>query len=480
MTTQVNGLENACARDHKTIDDQSSPKFMKAQQSQRLKREVNQFLKAYPDLTQFEVLVTDICGHYFGKRYPIDKLASFAAEGLAMPASMFTLSTLGEPLDGLYYGIDDGDPDAHFYLVPGSLCLNDWGREARAQVVATTCDGDQPSWFEPRYVLQKVVDAYAARHWRPMVAFELEFYLFAAQRDADDLLQIVRNPKTGRKDTATVLSSARIGDFETVIDDIIHACEMQNIDTGAISAELGPGQFEINFNHHADVLRAADETCLFKRIVVEIAKKHGMGASFIAKPLLAFAGNGLHMHISVVDDQGKNIFAGPRKGHARLYHAIGGLLATMPAAMSFWAPNINSYRRYRGGTSCAPVSLTWGNENRTVAFRIPHAKEGAWRVENRVPGADANPYLAMAVTLAGMLHGIQNKLDPGEATDQAVVGRDESLPLDMRTALARTLDSVELSDIMGREFIELYCRHRAAETTAFENHINAREYDWYL
>jgi glutamine synthetase len=152
----------------------------------------------------------------------------------------------------------------------------------------------------------------------------------------------------------------------------------------------------------------------------------------------------------------------------------------MPAAMSFWAPNINSYRRYRGGTSCAPVSLTWGNENRTVAFRIPLAKQDAWRVENRVPGADANPYLAMAVTLAGMLHGIKNRLDPGEATEQAVVGRDHNLPLDMRTAIATTLDSEALGDIMGREFIELYCRHRAAETTEFENHINAREYDWYL
>jgi glutamine synthetase len=205
-----------------------------------------------------------------------------------------------------------------------------------------------------------------------------------------------------------------------------------------------------------------------------------MGASFIAKPLLECAGNGLHMHISVVDAKGKNIFATASKAHARLYHAIGGLLATMPAAMSFWAPNINSYRRYRGGTSCAPVSLTWGNENRTVAFRIPLAKQGAWRVENRVPGADANPYLAMAVTLAGMLHGIKNKLDPGEATEQAVVGRDENLPLDMRTALASTLDNKALGDIMGREFIELFCRHRAAEMTEFENHINAREYDWYL
>ncbi len=448
--------------------------------SKQLAGEIDSFLSANPEIKQVEVLATDICGHFFGKRYPISKLATFAQEGLAMPASMFVLNTLGEPLDGIRYGVDDGDPDAHFYLVPGSLCLNNWGNKPRAQMLATTCEDDHPAYFEPRYVLQRAIDGFTARGWHPMVAFELEFYLFDAQRDADGLLQIVRNPKTGRKDTATVLSSTRVGDFEEVIDDIIHACQLQSIDTGAISSELGPGQFEINFNHHSDVLRAADETSLFKRTVIEIAKKHGMCASFIAKPLLAYAGNGLHMHISVVDDEGRNIFDRGGSAHQRLHHAIGGLLDTMPAAMSFWAPSVNSYRRYQGGISCAPVSLTWGNENRTVAFRIPLAKQGAWRVENRVPGADANPYLAMAATLAGMLHGIDNEIDPGAATTEAVEGRDESLPLKMSAALAATRSSAALKATLGEQFIELYSQHRAAETAAFENHISSREYDWYL
>ncbi len=448
--------------------------------SQQLSLEVEGLAAAYPDITQVEVLSTDICGHFFGKRYPLGKLESFARDGLAMPASMFVLNTLGEPLEGIYYGVEDGDPDAHFSLVPGSLCINDWGNSPRAQVLATTCHGEAPTYFEPRYVLQRVIDSYAERNWRPTVAFELEFYLFDSQRDGDGGLRVARNPKTGREDTATVLSSTRVGDFEAVIDDIVRACELQRIDTGAISSELGPGQFEINFNHHDDTLRAADETSLFKRIVIEVAKKHGFCASFIAKPLLEQAGNGLHMHISVVDGNGANIFADDEQAHPRLHHAIGGLLETMPAAMSFWAPNVNSYRRYRGGTSCAPVSLTWGDENRTVAFRIPLAHQGAWRVENRVPGADANPYLAMAVTLAAMLHGIDGKLDPGPATTEAVTGRDENLPLNLADALAATRASKVLADGLGAEFIDLYCHHRAAETAAFENYISAREYDWYL
>ncbi|MFT5398638.1 MAG: glutamine synthetase [Planctomycetota bacterium] len=453
---------------------------MSTKKDAKMDLDCKEFLNKNKDIRELEVLATDLNGHYFGKRYPIAKLKSFADEGLAFPGSMFLLNSIGEPLDNMYFGIDDGDPDAHFQLVPGSLSVNSWSSQRRAQVLASTSQSPEPIFFEPRHILQKVLQAFAASKWHPIVAFELEFYLFDGQRDDQDLVQIVRNPKTGRRDTATVLSTTRISDFESVIDDIISACEMQGIETGAISAELGPGQFEINFNHHNDVLRAADETCLFKRTVVEVAKKHGLSASFIAKPILDQAGNGLHMHISVADAKGNNIFSQGDKPHPHLMHAIGGLLDAMPASMSFWAPTVNSYRRYRGGVSCAPVSLTWGHENRTVAFRIPLAKEGAWRVENRVPGADANPYLAMAATLAGMLHGMLNKLDPGKPSTEAINGRDANLPLSLSAALGTTIGSEALMSMMGRGFIELYCRHREAETVAFENHISSREYDWYL
>jgi glutamine synthetase len=453
---------------------------MKQSSSDQLHKEIKKFRQKYPAINELEVIAVDISGHFFGKRYPIARLDSFATDGLAFPRSMFVLSTLGESLSDMHYGNDDGDPDAHFFLIAGSLCVNDWGSQPRAQVMATSHSDNEPTFFEPRNVLKKVLQAYTDRKWQPMVAFELEFYLFDRERDGADLIKIIRNPKTGRLDTPTVLSSTRISDFEQVIDDIIKTCNQQGIETGAISAEMGPGQFEINFNHHADVLRAADETCLFKRSVIEVAKKHGMMASFIAKPLLQQPGNGLHMHISVIDNKGKNIFADGNKPHQRLLDAIGGLLDTMPAAMSFWAPNINSYRRYVGGSNLAPVSLTWGNENRTVAFRIPLAKDGAWRVENRVPGADANPYLAMATTLAGMWYGMEHKLDPGKAVDDSVEGKDKDLPLNLPSALNTTIGSQALIETLGRNFIELYCQHRVSETFLFDQSISPREYDWYL
>jgi glutamine synthetase len=453
---------------------------MKKTKNSPLMSIVDEFLNANPAIEEVEVLSVDLCGHFFGKRYPISKLKSFAKDGLAMPMSMFVLDTLGTPLTGISFGDDDGDPDAHFYLIADSLCINDWGSKPRAQIMATSYQGDSPTFFEPRNVLESILKAYEAKNLRPTVAFELEFYLFDGERNANDLIQLVRNPKTGRIDTPTVLSSSRISDFEGVIDDIIRSCNQQSIETGAISAEMGAGQFEINFNHHDNVLRAADETCLFKRIVIEVAKKHHMLASFMAKPLLDQPGNGLHMHISVLDEKGLNIFADGDQPHQNLLHAIGGLLDTMPAAMSFWAPNTNAYRRYTGGFNCAPVSLTWGYENRTVAFRIPLARDGAWRVENRVPGADANPYLAMAITLAGMLHGMNNQLNPGEASDQAINDKDNNLPLNLDSALISTISSEPLISALGEEFIEIYCQHRKAEAFSFLQTVSPREYDWYL
>jgi glutamine synthetase len=449
-------------------------------QNSQLIQKVDDFLRTNPEIESIEILSVDICGHFFGKRYPISKLRSFAKDGLAMPMSMFVLDTLGAPLAGINYGDDDGDPDAHFYLIADSLCINDWGSKPRAQIMASSYKDDSPTFFEPRNVLQSVLNAYEAKNLHPTVAFELEFYLFDSKRNTNDLIRLVRNPKTGQIDSPTVLSCSRISDFEIVIDDIIRSCNLQSIETGAISAEMGAGQFEINFNHHNNVLRAADETCLFKRIVIEVAKKNHLLASFMAKPLLDQPGNGLHMHISVLDGNDHNIFADGEKPHQNLIHAIGGLIDIMPAAMSFWAPNTNAYKRYTGGFNCAPVSLTWGYENRTVAFRIPLARDGAWRVENRVPGADANPYLAMAITLAGMLHGMENQLDAGNPTDHAVNNKDRNLPLNLDTALVSTIQSGPVINALGQEFVELYCQHRKAEAFTFLQTISSKEYDWYL
>ncbi len=440
--------------------------------------EIETFLADNPDIEEFEVVAMAISGRYFGKRYPIEFLSEFAEQGLVFPRSMFTLSSVGSLLPGTYFGIEDGDPDAAFHLVPGRLSRINWGNKPRAQVLASSLTDE--AFFEPRYVLEKILESYQKRGWHPTVAFELEFYLFDGERDDLGLVQTVINPKTGQPDSANVLSSERISDFEAVIEDILQACQLQGIATGAISAELGPGQFEINFNHHEDVLRAADESGLFQHCVREVAKQHGMTGSFMAKPLLDEAGNGLHMHISICDEEGNNIFAAGDQPTPLLHHAIGGLLEAMPECMSMWAPLVNSYRRFKGGTSCAPVSQSWGMENRTVAFRIPLAKANAWRVENRVPGADANPYLAMAATLAAMLHGIDQQINPGEPSQQALDVIDDNVPMSVTSAVERSRKGGILGQYLGEEFMQFYCLQREAEAEAFSFYLSNREYDWYL
>ena len=200
----------------------------------------------------------------------------------------------------------------------------------------------------------------------------------------------------------------------------------------------------------------------------------------MAKPLLDEAGNGLHMHISICDEEGNNIFAAGDQPTPLLHHAIGGLLEAMPECMSMWAPLVNSYRRFKGGTSCAPVSQSWGMENRTVAFRIPLAKANAWRVENRVPGADANPYLAMAATLAAMLHGIDQQINPGEPSQQALDVIDDNVPMSVTSAVERSRKGGILGQYLGEEFMQFYCLQREAEAEAFSFYLSNREYDWYL
>ncbi len=441
-------------------------------------QEIEAFAAQYPHIEEVDLISTDLAGNFFGKRYPMRKLQGMAEKGFAIPASMFLMGSHGEPIE-MQQGWYDGDPDVQAQVIPGSLTLSTWLNKERAQMLFTTEMNGQPNYFEPRNLLKKVLEIFSARDLKPVVAFELEFSLLDPKRDEKGMAQIVHNPKTGQRDGAAILGRERISDFEDVLDDIVQTCKLQDIKTGAICAEMGSGQYEINFEHYNDALEAADKTCLFKRIVKEVAKKHGMLASFIAKPFLDEPGNGLHMHVSIVDKDGRNIFDGGDKASKELIQAIGGLMQLMPESMALYAPNVNSYRRYTA-QSCATVSRTWGYENRTVAFRVPLAQDGAWRVENRVCGADANPYIAMAGTLAGLHYGMNNNVDAGEPSIKSIDKSDSDLPFDLPSALALCKDSEAFKVYFGEEFMSLYYAHRKSELKVFEAFINAREYDWYL
>ncbi len=442
-----------------------------------MQSEIERFISQYPDVREVDVIALDLVGKLFGKRYPIRDLEKLAKGQAKMPAAMHLMCTKGYPVDAKGYGFDDGDPDANIQLVPGSLNYVSWESVPRAQVMATfTTEQGEPLFWEPRAVLQRVVDSLKAAGCFPVVAFELEFYLCRPKADGSAQIEPPQGKLTGRADGLAVLSLERIADYGDCLSEIIQCCEQQGVITGPVSAELGPGQYEINLQHNEDVMAAADQCVLFQRIVRGVALKHGYQASFMAKPYLQEAGNGFHFHASLYGASGENILS-PNQDE-RLRQVVAGLLQLMPASMLFFAPNINSFRRLKPGNN-TPLTPNWGYENRSVAVRIPLSDERNRRVEHRVAGADANPYLAMAVVLAGIHYGLDAAAEPPEPV-QDICLNAEGLPVDLRSAIALCRQSEVLKTYLGDEFVEVFAAQRLSELLEFENEISAREYDWYL
>lgn len=442
------------------------------------------FLEAHPGIGSVDAIFADLCGVIRGKRHPIDEIDKIYDEGLAFPGSTFLLDVLGENHDPRGLGFSDGDPDSLAKAIPGTLKVVPWAPKPLAQVMLTFAGADgSPYYFEPRNVLGRVAQRFDELKLRPVVAFELEFYLIDPQRIEGDAPQPPISPMTMQRDNGTqVYGMADVDAFGALLEEITRACALQEVPTGAITAEYAPGQFEINLGHVADPLMAADHCLLFQRAVRGIAKRHGLQATFMAKPYPERAGSGMHMHISMLDEEGNNVFDGgaEQPASATLQHAIGGVLHSLPEAMAFLAPNPNSYRRFMPNIF-VPIRRSWGYENRSVALRIPLGKGSARRIEHRVAGADANPYLTLATALAGIHDGILNARDPGAAFEgNAGYAFDEGLHWRCRRAFEALSDAAVLREYFGGEYLDTYAACKLAEMDKFESQPSPLEYRWYL
>ena len=382
--------------------------------------ELSDYLSRYPDTKYLDVYYCDLSCVIRGKRYPIHQAEKVFTTGMMTPGSCFLLGVNGESMDPEGMGFSDGDPDEVGKAVPGTLVPSPWSQLPTAQVMLTLESLDkEPYYFEPRNVLARTLQKFNELGLRPMVAFELEFYLLEPGRSENGSLIPPKSPLTGQRTDATqVYSMDDVEDFSLFLDEISSNCETQGVTTGAISGEYAPGQFEINLQHSDNPMQAADHCVMFRRVVQSVARKNGWQASFMAKPYLQEAGSGLHLHISLLDGNGNNAFDGggaygtPQCGNDTFFHAIGGLKQAMPDSMGILAPNTNAFRRFVPNIF-VPVTPCWGYENRSVAMRIPKSPGAARRIEHRVAGADANPYLTLAALLAGIHHGIINGIDPG-------------------------------------------------------------------
>ena len=278
-----------------------------------------------------------------------------------------------------------------------------------------------------------------------------------------------------------MLAFDKLDEFASVLADIDAACITQNVPAGAATAEYGGGQFEVNLGHLPDPVLAADHALMLRRIVKGVAQAHGLDATFMSKPFAEQSGSGLHIHVSLVDGAGRNVFdeTGP-EGDRLLGHAIAGLQATTHDAMAIFAPNLNAYRRF-APNQFVPVNTSWGVNNRSVSFRIPAGGGSARRIEHRIAGAEANPHLVMAAVLAGLHHGLTAGLSPSPpSTGNAGEVADPAMPLKLWTALDRLEASVLMADYLGPRYPAAYAAIKRSEFEAFMAQVFSREYDWYL
>jgi glutamine synthetase len=445
--------------------------------------ELAAFLARHPETAFLDVMFCDISGVLRGKRIPIADAERLYTEGMQGPVSAITLSVTGHTDDPFGRGNSDGDPDQCFRPVTGTLAPVPWLGPQIAQVLCSFWQGDgSPEPSDPRQVLAGVLARFDGLDLTPMVAVELEFFLIDRERNTGGAPLPPIAPGTGRRMPHN--HSFGLSELESVsgiATDFSRTAEAQGLSPGTMIVEYSAGQFEVNLRHKPDAMRAADEGQLLQRLVRNVAKRHDMEATFMAKPYPDGAGSGLHFHVSLLDRNGRNLFAdGEVMQNAMLRHAVGGMFDTMAEAMAFFAPNMNSYRRLAPG-QFAPTGKWWAYDHRGVAIRIPSGPPEARRLEHRMAGADAQIHLALAAVLAGIHHGLTNQIAP----PAPIVGPvpetgDPDLPVELGTALARLGTATVLPAYLGAEFCRLYAEARRLETAGLQAFIPPAEYDYYL
>lgn len=441
------------------------------------------WLAEHPDLRFVDAFVADMNGVLRGKRLRADAAVKCFQDGLRLPRSLVATDIWGEDVEGSSLLFETGDRDGLCVPVGPGLQLMPWATEPTAQVLTMMHDTDGSSFdADPRQQLVNALAACAQLGLTPVVAFELEFSLFAAE--FDDLGRPALPPTTGK---ARRVADGRIYGMDELdahgafVNELYSACDQQGLPLESVIVEAGPGQFEVNLRHQADALCAADHALLLRRVVKGVAARHQLLASFMAKPFGELPGNGMHVHLSVCDEQGKNVFDdGSEMGSALLRHAVGGLQATVPEAMILFAPHLNSMRRFRH-KSHAPARVNWGYDNRTVAVRIPVSDGRDRRLEHRVAGADANPFLVLSAILRGLLHGIDGSVEPASPVEgNGYEAAGANIPSDWAGAVQAFVDGQVLSPAFGPLFTRVYHACKRQELAVAGARITDFEYDTYL
>ena len=449
-------------------------------------KELSLFLEAHPELETLELLVPDMNGIIRGKRINVDEADTLYENGLNFPAATHLLDSSGNVIDDLVLGTDDGDPDFTARPVENSLVMVPWLDNPTAQAIITLVDrNNEPYASESRNILKKTVAILNEQGLYPTVAVELEFYLI----HDPDALSI--SPRYGPVPGTTLLQTGPqvysledLRELDPFFNQLQANCKLQEIPVGTTISEFSTGQFEVNLHHVDDPLLAADHAILLRRAVRETAKSFGLGATFMAKPFMETAGSGMHIHISLQDSDGNNLFNADENDatgfNTNLQYAVGGLAETMAEGMAIFCPNANSYRRFQPGFF-APITPNWGPNHRNLSIRIPLSDNKNIRIEHRASGADANPYLVMACVLAGIHYGLINKITPpAMIAEGEVIDPEITLPVKWDKALDAFEKATVLNEYLGSEYSDLFLRSRRCEMDRFTSQISNKDFEWYL
>ena len=438
---------------------------------------IGDWLKAHK-VSEVECLVPDMTGNARGKFMPAEK---FRNEDPRLPESILLQSVTGEFCDEHDDLVSPSDRDMMLKPDPDTARLVPWAKESTAQIIhdCYTSEGELHP-MSSRNVLRRVLKLYEDMGLKPIVAPEMEFYLIQRSENPDAELQAPIG-RSGRRESARQSYSIdAINEFEPIIDTMYEYCEAQKLDVDTLIHETGAAQMEINFLH-GDALDLADQVFTFKRTMRETALSHGVYATFMAKPMQTEPGSSMHIHQSLVDiNTGKNVFADENGNKTETFmHYLGGLQKYTPDLISFYAPNVNSYRRFAREIS-APINLHWGYDNRTVGLRVPDASPAATRIENRFAGADSNPYLAIAASLACGYAGIKNRIQPSQPFEGNASEEDISIARSLEEGLRGLEELGDLADIIGVDFVRAYRLIKLDEFEEFNQVISSWEREYLL
>ncbi|MDH4585667.1 glutamine synthetase [Pseudomonas sp. BN415] len=445
-------------------------------------QEARDFLEQNPDIDAFELFILDANGVPRGKLLHRDELLAVYETGRPLPSTILGLTLHGEDVENSGLVWEVGDIDCRAYPLAGSLVRLPWRKmpTAALQVCMHPQEGMPAAIADPRQVLVEVIDRLKADGFYPVMACELEFYLLDQKRDADGRPQPALDADGHRPRGTQVYGLRELEQIEPFLADLYAACKAQGIPARTAISEYAPGQVEITLEH-GDALEAMDQAVRYKRLVKGVAHAHGMQACFMAKPFSEIAGTGMHMHVSLADAEGRNLFASEDPaGTPLLRQSVAGMLKSLLDSLLLFCPNANSYRRFQAN-SYAPLAPTWGVDNRTVSLRVPGGPANSRHIEHRICGADANPYLAAAAILAGIHRGIRENLDPGNPVEgNGYAQAKDLLPTDWLTSLRALEQSSWARDAFGTAFLGVYLAVKRAEYRQFMSEVGEQDWRWYL